>query len=154
VTDKVVVAGRLRLGTIVGADLANIAPSRRLYSGGGGSVRGYGYQRIGPRDASGNPTGHYYLVGHPLVGRTIELRAQVIALHLVGARHFGRQAQPCAEAFGGIEQAVGGIQLREQRNGADEIGLTRLDHAAERLRTLTGCHRFEPNAPGQRLLEQ
>ena len=71
VTDKVVVAGRLRLGTIVGADLANIAPSRRLYSGGGGSVRGYGYQRIGPRDASGNPTG-----GRSLVEGAVEARIQ------------------------------------------------------------------------------
>ena len=27
-----------------------IAPSRRFYAGGGGSVRGYGFQRLGPRD--------------------------------------------------------------------------------------------------------
>jgi translocation and assembly module TamA len=71
VTDKVVVAARLRLGSILGTDLENIAPSRRLYSGGGGSVRGYGYQRIGPRDASGNPTG-----GRSLVEGAIEARIQ------------------------------------------------------------------------------
>ncbi|WP_241229730.1 autotransporter assembly complex protein TamA [Tsuneonella rigui] len=71
VTDKVVVAGRLRLGTIVGTDLDNIAPSRRLYSGGGGSVRGYGYQRIGPRDINGNPTG-----GRSLVEGAVEARIQ------------------------------------------------------------------------------
>jgi translocation and assembly module TamA len=69
VTDKVVIAARVRLGSIVGTDLDNIAPSRRLYSGGGGSVRGYGYQRIGPRDASGNPTG-----GRSLVEGAIEAR--------------------------------------------------------------------------------
>ena len=50
VTPKVVVAGRVRLGTIVGASRDQIAPSRRFYAGGGGSVRGYGYQRVGPRD--------------------------------------------------------------------------------------------------------
>jgi translocation and assembly module TamA len=71
VTNSVVVAGRVRVGAIPGTDLDNIAPSRRLYSGGGGSVRGYGYQRIGPRDASGNPTG-----GRSLVEGAIEARVK------------------------------------------------------------------------------
>ena len=57
VSDRVVVAGRMRLGTIIGADVFNVAPSRRFYSGGGGSVRGYGYQRLGPKDVDGDPTG-------------------------------------------------------------------------------------------------
>ena len=50
VAGNVVVAARARLGTIFGADRDRIAPSRRFYSGGGGSVRGYGFQRLGPRD--------------------------------------------------------------------------------------------------------
>ncbi|MDT9598205.1 autotransporter assembly complex protein TamA [Sphingosinicella sp. GR2756] len=49
-SDKLVIAGRARLGTIVGAGRDRIAPSRRFYAGGGGSVRGYGFQRLGPRD--------------------------------------------------------------------------------------------------------
>jgi len=57
VGDRVVVAGRVRLGTIFGASLFNIAPSRRLYAGGGGSVRGYGYQQLGPKDLDGDPIG-------------------------------------------------------------------------------------------------
>lgn len=57
VSDSVVVAGRIRLGTILGASLFDIAPSRRFYSGGGGSVRGYGYQQLGPRDVDGDPMG-------------------------------------------------------------------------------------------------
>ncbi|MEP6982819.1 MAG: BamA/TamA family outer membrane protein [Sphingomicrobium sp.] len=57
VGDRVVVAGRVRLGTIFGAGLFNIAPSRRLYAGGGGSVRGYGYQQLGPKDQEGDPIG-------------------------------------------------------------------------------------------------
>jgi translocation and assembly module TamA len=57
VSDNVVAAGRIRLGTIFGAPAFDIAPSRRFYSGGGGSVRGYGYQQLGPKDASGNPIG-------------------------------------------------------------------------------------------------
>jgi translocation and assembly module TamA len=50
VSDTVTVAGRTRLGTIIGASRDRIAPSRRFYAGGGGSVRGYGFQALGPRD--------------------------------------------------------------------------------------------------------
>jgi translocation and assembly module TamA len=57
VSDRVVVAGRIRLGTILGASSFDIAPSRRFYSGGGGSVRGYGYQQLGPKDVDGDPIG-------------------------------------------------------------------------------------------------
>ena len=57
VSDSVVAAGRIRLGTIVGASAFDVAPSRRFYSGGGGSVRGYGYQQLGPRDLDGDPVG-------------------------------------------------------------------------------------------------
>ena len=57
VASNVVLAGRVRLGTIAGASRDTIAPSRRFYAGGGGSVRGYGYQRLGPRDVDGDPIG-------------------------------------------------------------------------------------------------
>ena len=57
VSDRVVVAGRIRVGTILGANAFDIAPSRRFYSGGGGSVRGYGYQQLGPKDVDGDPIG-------------------------------------------------------------------------------------------------
>jgi translocation and assembly module TamA len=57
VSDRIVAAARIRLGTIIGAGDFQIAPSRRFYSGGGGSVRGYGYQRLGPTDVDGDPIG-------------------------------------------------------------------------------------------------
>ena len=69
VGSNAVVAGRVRLGTILGADAPSIAPSRRFYSGGGGSVRGYGYQRLGPRDFEGDPIG-----GRGLVEFSLETR--------------------------------------------------------------------------------
>lgn len=52
-----VIATRVALASVLGANLNEIAPSRRLYSGGGGSVRGYGFQAIGPRDALDEPGG-------------------------------------------------------------------------------------------------
>jgi translocation and assembly module TamA len=55
--DSFVLAGRLRFGTIQGASRVDIAPSRRFYSGGGGSVRGFGYQKLGPLDPNGDPIG-------------------------------------------------------------------------------------------------
>lgn len=55
--DRVVAAGRLRLAGLGGADLDHIPPNHRLYAGGGGSVRGFGYQMIGPLDDGGDPLG-------------------------------------------------------------------------------------------------
>ena len=55
VQDNIVIAGRFRLGSIAGIERDALAPSRRLYAGGGGSVRGYGYQSIGPRALRANP---------------------------------------------------------------------------------------------------
>lgn len=55
VQDNIVIAGRARVGSIYGAELAELAPSRRLYAGGGGSVRGFGFQELGPKIEVANP---------------------------------------------------------------------------------------------------
>lgn len=57
VTDSIVLAGRARFGTIQGIDRNDLAPSRRYYAGGGGSVRGFGYQQLGPRAPDERPVG-------------------------------------------------------------------------------------------------
>jgi len=64
-----VLATRGRFATILGADTFQIAPSRRLYAGGGSSVRGYGYQAVGPRDEFDDPTGGRSLVEFSLEAR-------------------------------------------------------------------------------------
>lgn len=74
-SDRVVVAGRARLGTIVGADRDRIAPSRRFYAGGGGSVRGFGFQRLGPRD----PVFEDPIGGRSLAEFALEARVRVDA---------------------------------------------------------------------------
>ena len=71
-SNRVVAAGRIRVGTIVGASRDQIAPSRRFYAGGGGSVRGYGYQQLGPRDADNDPIG-----GRSLAEFALETRIRV-----------------------------------------------------------------------------
>ncbi|MBB4633575.1 autotransporter assembly complex protein TamA [Sphingosinicella soli] len=67
--DNLIFAGRARIGTIFGATRARIAPSRRFYSGGGGSVRGYGYQDVGPQDDEGDPLGGRSLMEFSLEAR-------------------------------------------------------------------------------------
>ncbi|WP_174280640.1 autotransporter assembly complex protein TamA, partial [Sphingomonas bacterium] len=57
VSSSLILAGRLRAGSILGIDRDDLAPSRRYYGGGGGSVRGYGFQRLGPLDPNGDPVG-------------------------------------------------------------------------------------------------
>jgi translocation and assembly module TamA len=57
VADNIVLAGRVRAGSILGAARERLAPSRRFYAGGGGSVRGFGYQELGPKDPNDDPIG-------------------------------------------------------------------------------------------------
>lgn len=54
---RTVVAGRLRLGSIVGGEELTVPSDRLFYSGGGGSVRGYEYQGVGPRLPDNKPRG-------------------------------------------------------------------------------------------------
>ena len=69
ITTGAVLAGRIRLGTIAGAPRDAVAPSRRFYAGGGASVRGYGYQDIGPRDPNNDPIGGRSLAEFSLEAR-------------------------------------------------------------------------------------
>ena len=69
VQDNIVVAARARVGTISGISRDNLAPSRRFYGGGGGSVRGFGYQRLGPLDPNYDPIGGRSLNEFALEGR-------------------------------------------------------------------------------------
>ncbi len=55
VSDQLVVAGRARFGSIYGIPRDSLAPSRRFYAGGGGSVRGFGFQQLGPKEELPNP---------------------------------------------------------------------------------------------------
>jgi translocation and assembly module TamA len=67
-----VLAGRLKLGAIVGGGVLDVPASRRFFAGGGGSVRGYAYQAIGPRLADNTPQG-----GISLVETSLELRQKI-----------------------------------------------------------------------------
>lgn len=55
--DELVLAMRGTVGAVYGASSGSIPPSIRFYSGGGGSVRGYEYQSLGPRNQDNKPLG-------------------------------------------------------------------------------------------------
>lgn len=71
-SDDAVLAGRLSLGSLSGANLGAIPPHRRFYTGGGGSVRGFAFQKAGPRDSADKPTG-----GRSLAEMGVELRYKI-----------------------------------------------------------------------------
>jgi translocation and assembly module TamA len=54
---QTVLALRTRLGFIAGEPTADIPADHRFFAGGGGSIRGYGYQKVGPLDANNDPLG-------------------------------------------------------------------------------------------------
>ncbi len=54
---RAVLAGKLALGTLAGASLSQLPSDQRIYAGGGGSVRPYGWQLAGPLAPNNVPIG-------------------------------------------------------------------------------------------------
>jgi translocation and assembly module TamA len=55
--ERAVLAGRLALGSLDGASLSQLPSDQRIYAGGGGSVRPYGYLMAGPLAPNNVPIG-------------------------------------------------------------------------------------------------
>jgi translocation and assembly module TamA len=77
--NDLVLAARARVGSISGTTRVSLPPSRRYYGGGGGSVRGFGYQQLGPRDPVNDPIG-----GRSLNEAAIEARYRFGNFGVVG----------------------------------------------------------------------
>ncbi|MBZ6076631.1 autotransporter assembly complex protein TamA [Microvirga puerhi] len=69
---RYILAGRIGLGSIVGADLDEIPANFRFFAGGGGSVRGYRYQSLGPQGPFG-----YVVGGRSLLEGSLEARIKI-----------------------------------------------------------------------------
>ena len=84
-------------------DVTNVAADRRLYSGGAGSVRGYAYQNIGPRNAAGNIVG-----GRSSVLFSGELRYRMTdTIGLVAFVDAGSAYASILPQLGGLKVGVG-----------------------------------------------
>ncbi len=68
-----VLAARFKIGSILGGKIPDVPADRRFFVGGGGSVRGYGYQGVGPRLSDNTPQG-----GLSAVEASVEVRQHVI----------------------------------------------------------------------------
>ncbi len=95
---KTVLAGRLKVGAMFGGLLQEVPAARRFFSGGGGSVRGYAYQAIGPRLADNTPQG-----GVSLVETSFELRHRFTerwgGVAFIDAGAVGTERKPKGEDF-------------------------------------------------------
>nr|WP_255536422.1 BamA/TamA family outer membrane protein [Pacificimonas pallii] len=99
---KTVIAGRALVGSILGSGRRNIAPSRRFYAGGGASVRGFGFQDVGPRDADGEPLG-----GRSKVEASIEARHRFGDLGAVAFVDAGQVYTSSAPGFDDFRFGIG-----------------------------------------------
>ena len=102
VNSRLVIAGRARVGSIQGIRRNDIAPSRRYYAGGGGSVRGFGYQQLGPKDATGAPVG-----GRTLTEFAIEARYRFGNFGIVPFFDAGRVGESSTPSLTGMRYGAG-----------------------------------------------
>ena len=102
--DRFVLAGRVAVATLIVDDIDKVAPNRRLYAGGAGSVRGYAYQNIGPRDINGDPVG-----GRSSLVMSAELRYRLNEqFGLVAFVDAGNAYETAIPTFDGLKFGVGG----------------------------------------------
>ena len=71
-SDRYVLAASLAVSSVAGASLVDLPADKRLYAGGGGSLRAYGYQLAGPLDINHRPIG-----GKSSAELSFELRAKI-----------------------------------------------------------------------------
>jgi translocation and assembly module TamA len=102
--NRFVVAGRVAASVLTVDDITGVAANKRLYVGGAGSVRGYGYQNIGPRDMDGNLIG-----GRSSLVLSGELRYRMNEqLGLVAFVDAGNAYSAMLPGFGDFKVGVGG----------------------------------------------
>lgn len=93
--NRFVLAGRLKLGMLAGASIAELPPDMLFFAGGGGSVRGYAYRNIGVPTAAGNVIG-----GRSLAEASVEARVRVTdSIGIVGFADAGYVGEDTIPGF-------------------------------------------------------
>jgi translocation and assembly module TamA len=117
----IVLAAKLAAGTLIGGDgVQDIPATQRFFAGGGGSVRGYGYQEISPYNENGDETG-----GRSYVTASFEARVKITdTIGIVPFIDVGTVSDSIAPDFSDIRAGAGaGIRY------ATPFGPLRLDFA-------------------------
>jgi translocation and assembly module TamA len=117
-----VLAGRVGVANVFGGATSDLPADRRLYAGGGGSVRGYKFRSISPLDEDGDPKG-----GRSAVTASVELRYRFLENYgLVPFLDAGTVSDNVFPSFDEDIQFAGGLGFRYYTS----IGPIRADIAA------------------------
>lgn len=100
--NQLVLAGRAKVGALVGPAIDEIPPDRLFFAGGGGSVRGYGFKSIGVDGPGDTVTGGKYLVEG-------SLEARYKVTNDIGIVAFVDGGYVAAEEFPGLDQLRLGV---------------------------------------------
>lgn len=120
-SDRFIAAGRLQLGSIMGAELTQVPNDWRFYSGGGGTVRGQDYENLGVTLPDGQQSG-----GASFVGASMEARIGVTEkIQGVGFFDYGYIGEDSFPNDTGGDEAGAGLGIRY----ITPIGPIRLDVA-------------------------
>lgn len=105
---RFVAAVRGNIGSIFGADRERVPAHHRFYSGGGGSVRGFAPQLVGPLDARNEPLG-----GRSVAEAGLELRIRFWDnLGIVPFVEAGTVSEKVVPDFGGTYRWGAGLGIR------------------------------------------
>lgn len=116
---RIVLAARTALGFLAGAERDSVPADLRFYAGGGGSIRGYPYQSVGPLADNNDPVG-----GRSLFEAGTELRVRVTRnIEVVGFIDGGSAFEPSVPDFS--EEVLWGTGLGVRYH--TPIGPLRLD---------------------------
>lgn len=118
---RYVLAGRARVGSIVGEDTEDVPANKRFFAGGGGSIRGFEFQKVGPLDDDNDPLG-----GRSVLELNAEVRVRItetigIVPFIDGGTVFDDSVPTFDETF----RWAGGLGLRY----FSPVGPVRLDVA-------------------------
>jgi translocation and assembly module TamA len=98
-----VLAVRVQGGSIIGGEIPQVPASDRFFAGGGGTVRGYEYQNVGPHYPDNTPQG-----GLSLIDASLELRQRIVGpvggVVFLDSGTVGSQSTP---SFSHIASSVG-----------------------------------------------
>lgn len=119
--ERLVVAGRMQFGSVLGPSLSEVSPTLGFFSGGAGTVRGHEFQSLGV------PVGSDTAAGRGFLALSAEVRGQVSdKISLVGFYDVGLISDQSFLRDGNNQHAGAGIGLRYDITG---IGPLRLDLA-------------------------